>query len=146
MKETQIEDMMREVRREYEQRQGYDIDDTSRLNNYVQDRVALSNAFRPFGTLAKIGSIFDKDHATIIHYTREHEPMMNTYPSYLVKYQLAIELTNRVSERLAINPQVKIGRNRNLHNELRTIKRTIKNLQRFQQKIETTLGIKEAHA
>ena len=138
--------MMREVRREYEQRQGYEIDDTSRLNNYVQDRVALSNAFRPFGTFAKIGSIFDKDHATIIHYTREHEPMMNTYPSYLVKYQLAIELTNKVSERLAINPQVKIGRNRNLHNELRTIKRTIKNLQRFQQKIETTLGIKEAHA
>ena len=138
--------MMREVRREYEQRQGYKIDDNSRLNNYVQDRVALSNAFRPYSTLARIGHDFGKDHATIIHYTKEHEPMMNTYPSYLVKYQLALELTQKISDRLALTPQIKIGRNRNLHNELRTIKRTIKNLQFFQQKIETTLGIKEIHA
>ena len=72
--------------------------------------------------------------------------MMNTYPSYMVKYQLALELTQRVSDRLALTPQIKIGRNRNLHNELRTIKRTIKNLQVFQQKIETTLGIKQTHA
>jgi len=146
MQNTQIEHMMREVRREYEGRQGYKIDDNSRLNNYVQDRVALSNAFRPYSTLARIGHVFDKNHATIIHYTKEHEPMMNTYPSYLVKYQLALELTQRVSDRLAVTPQIKIGRNRNLHNELRTIKRTIKNLQVFQQKIETTLGIKETHA
>ena len=146
MEKNQIEHMMREVRREYEQRQGYKIDDNSRLNYYVHDRVALSNAFRPYSTLARIGHVFGKDHATIIHYTKEHEPMMNTYPSYLVKYQLALELTHRVSERLALTPQIKIGRNRNLHNELRTIKRTIKNLQVFQQKIETTLGIKETHA
>ena len=146
MQNTQIEHMMREVRREYEQRQGYNIDDNSRLNNYVQDRVALSNAFRPYSTLARIGHVFGKDHATIIHYTKEHEPMMNTYPSYLVKYQLALELTQKISDRLALTPQIKIGRNRNLHNELRTIKRTIKNLQFFQQKIETTLGIKETHA
>ena len=146
MEKNQIEHMMREVRREYEQRQGYKIDDNSRLNNYVQDRVALSNSFSPYSTLARIGHVFGKAHATIIHYTKEHEPMMNTYPSYLVKYQLALELTHRVSERLALTPQIKIGRNRNLHNELRTIKRTIKNLQVFQQKIETTLGIKETHA
>ena len=70
--------------------------------------------------------------------------MMNTYPSYLVKYQLALELTQRVSDRLALTPQIKIGRNRNLHNELRTIKRTIRNLQTFQNKIETTLAINES--
>ena len=144
MQDIQIEHMMHEVRREYEQRQGYEIDDNSRLNNYVQDRVALSNAFRPYSTLARIGSVFGKDHATIIHYTKEHEPMMNTYPSYLVKYQLALELTQKVSDRLALTPQIKIGRNRNLHNELRTIKRTIRNLQAFQNKIETTLAINES--
>lgn len=144
MQDTQIEHMMHEVRREYEQRQGYEINDNSRLNNYVQDRVALSNAFRPYSTLARIGNVFGKDHATIIHYTKEHEPMMNTYPSYLVKYQLALELTQRVSDRLALTPQIKIGRNRNLHNELRTIKRTIRNLQAFQNKIETTLAINES--
>ena len=144
MQDIQIEHMMQEVRREYEQRQGYEINDNSRLNNYVQDRVALSNAFRPYSTLARIGNVFGKDHATIIHYTKEHEPMMNTYPSYLVKYQLALELTQKVSDRLALTPQIKIGRNRNLHNELRTIKRTIRNLQAFQNKIETTLAINES--
>ena len=144
MQNIQIEHMMQEVRREYEQRQGYEINDNSRLNNYVQDRVALSNAFRPYSTLARIGNVFGKDHATIIHYTKEHEPMMNTYPSYLVKYQLALELTQKVSDRLALTPQIKIGRNRNLHNELRTIKRTIRNLQAFQNKIETTLAINES--
>ena len=144
MENNQIEDMMREVRHEYEQRQGYTIDDKSRLSHYVQDRVALSNEFRPYTTFAKIGAVFGKDHATIIHYTREHEPMVNTYPSYISKYQLAIELTNKVSDRFAIIPQVKIGRNRNLHNELRTIKKTIKNLQSFQKKIETSLGINES--
>lgn len=144
MQNTQVKHMMREVRHEYEQRQGYEINDNSRLSNYVQDRVALSNAFRPYSTLARIGDVFGKDHASIIHYIKEHEPMMNTYPSYLVKYQLALELTQKVSDRLALTPQIKIGRNRNLHNELRTIKRTIKNLQAFQNKIETTLAINES--
>jgi len=143
MQDTQIEHMMHEVRREYEQRQGYEINDNSRLNNYVQDRVALANAFRPYSTFARIGEVFGKDHATIIHYTKEHEPMMNTYPSYLVKYQLALDLTHKIAQRMALAPQIKIGRDRNLHNELRTIKRTIKNLKLFQQKIEITLGINE---
>ena len=143
MQNTQIKDMMLEVRREYEQRQGYQIDDKCRLSHYVQDRVALSNAFRPYSTFARIGEVFGKAHATIIHYTREHEPMMNTYPNYLVKYQLALDLTHKIAERMALAPQIKIGRDRNLHNELRTIKRTIKNLKLFQQKIEITLGINE---
>ena len=143
MKNNQIEDMMREVRHEYEQRQGYSIDDKSRLLHYVQDRAALSNAFRPYSTFAKIGSVFNKDHATIMHYTREHEPMVNTYPNYISRYQLALELTSKVADRLAITPQVKIGRNRNLQNDLRTIKKKMKNLQSLQKKIETTLGINE---
>ena len=143
MQNTQIKDMMLEVRREYEQRQGYEIDDGCRLSHYVQDRVALANAFRPYSTFARIGEVFGKDHATIIHYPKEHEPMMNTYPSYLVKYQLALDLTHKIAQRMALAPQIKIGRDRNLHNELRTIKRTIKNLKLFQQKIEITLGINE---
>ena len=143
MQNTQIKAMMLEVRREYEQRQGYQIDDKCRLSHYGQDRVALSNAFRPYSTFARIGEVFGKDHATIINYTREHEPMMNTYPNYLVKNQLALDLTHKIAERMALAPQIKIGRDRNLHNELRTIKRTIKNLKLFQQKIEITLGINE---
>ena len=94
MKMTHVKRMMLEARREYEQRQGYDIDDKSRLSHFVQDRVALANAFRPYSTYRSIGEVFGKD-----------------------------------------------VKGRNLHNELTTIKRTIRNLKLFQKKIETKLGI-----
>jgi|TARA_B100000035_G_scaffold195916_1_gene167353 hypothetical protein len=135
--------MMLEVRREYEQRQGYEIDDKSRLNHYVQDRVALANALRPYATYKDIGEIFGKDHATVIHYCREHEAMMNSYPSYMVRYENALSLTSRVSDRMAIAPKVRNVKSRNLHAELATIKRTINKLQKFQKKIEDKLGINE---
>lgn len=143
MQNTQTKDMMLEVRREYEQRQGYEIDDKSRLNHYVQDRVALSNALRPYATYKDIGEIFGKDHATVIHYCREHESMMNSYPSYMVRYENALSLTSRVSDRMAIAPKVRNVKSRNLHAELATIKRTINKLQKFQKKIEDKLGINE---
>jgi hypothetical protein len=143
MQNTQTKDMMLEVRREYEQRQGYEIDDKSRLNHYVQDRVALANALRPYATYKNIGEIFGKDHATIMHYCREHEPMMNSYPSYMVRYENALSLTSRVSDRMAIAPKVRNVKSRNLHAELATIKRTINKLQKFQKKIEDKLGINE---
>lgn len=141
MKMTHVKRMMLEARREYEQRQGYDIDDKSRLSHFVQDRVALANAFRPYSTYKNIGEVFGKDHATVIHYTREHEAMMSHYPSYLLKFELALELTHKVAERMALAPQVRNVKGRNLHNELATIKRTIRNLKLFQEKIETKLGI-----
>ena len=143
MQNTQTKDMMLEVRREYEQRQGYEIDDKSRLNHHVQDRVALANALRPYATYKNIGEIFGKDHATIMHYCREHEPMMNSYPSYMVRYENALSLTSRVSDRMAIAPKVRNVKSRNLHAELATIKRTINKLQKFQKKIEDKLGINE---
>ncbi len=141
MQNTQIKDMMLEVRREYEQRQGYEIDDKSRLNHFVQDRVALSNALRPYATYKEIAEIFGKNHATVIHYCREHEPMINSYPSYMVRYENALSLTSRVSERMAIVPKLRNVKNRNLQSELANIKRTIKKLQKFQKKIEDKLGI-----
>ena len=143
MQNTQTKDMMLEVRREYEHRQGYEIDDKSRLNHYVQDRVALSNALRPYATYKDIGEIFGKDHATVIHYCREHESMMNSYPSYMVRYENALSLTSRVSDRMAIVPKLRNVKSRNLHAELATIKRTIKKLHKFQKKIEDKLGINE---
>ena len=141
MQNTQIKDMMLEVRREYEQRQGYEIDDNSRLNHYVQDRVALANALRPYATYKGIGELFGKDHATVIHYCREHESMMNAYPSYILRFENALGLTSRVSDRMAIAPKVRNVKSRNLHAELATIKRTINKLHKLQNKIESKLGI-----
>ena len=143
MQNTQTKDMMLEVRREYEQRQGYEIDDKSRLNHYVQDRVALSNALRPYATYRDIGEIFGKDHATVMHYCREHEAMMNSYPSYIVRFENALLLTGRVADRMAMAPKVRNVKTRNLHSELITIKRTINRLHKIKNKIEDKLGINE---
>lgn len=143
MQNTQTKDMMLEVRREYEQRQGYEIDDKSRLNHYVQDRVALANALRPYATYSDIGDIFGKDHATVMHYCREHEAMMNSYPSYIVRFENALILTSRVADRMAMAPKVRNVKTRNLHAELATIKRTINRLHKIKNKIEDKLGINE---
>jgi len=143
MQNIQTKDMMLEVRREYEHRQGYEIDDMSRLNHFVQDRVALANALRPYATYKDIGEIFGKDHATIIHYCREHEAMMNSYPSYIVRFENALMLTSRVADRMAMAPKVRNVKSRNLHAELATIKRTINRLHKIKNKIEDKLGINE---
>lgn len=143
MQNTQTKDMMLEVRREYEHRQGYEIDDKSRLNHFVQDRVALANALRPYATYNDIGEIFGKDHATVMHYCREHEAMMNSYPSYIVRFENALILTSRVADRMAMAPKVRNVKSRNLHAELATIKRTINRLHKIKNKIEDKLGINE---
>lgn len=143
MESTHIKQMMLDARREYEHRIGYVIDDHSRLQHYVQDRVALANTWRPYTTYREIGEVFGKDHSSVVHYCKEHEPMMACYPSYIAKYKDALEITNRVAERMAVLPKTKLGRERNLHNELRVINNTIKNLNQFKKKIELSLGINE---
>lgn len=135
-----IKAMMLETRREYEHRVGYDIENDSRLQHYVQDRIALANAWRPYTSYREIGEVFGKDHSTIIHYCKEHEPMLNAYASYVAKFDDAVELTQRVAQRLAVHPKMKYGKTRNLHSELKVIKNTIKNLRQFEKKIELMLA------
>ena len=135
-----IKAMMLEARREYEHRVGYDIENDSRLQHYVQDRIALANAWRPYTSYREIGEVFGKDHSTIIHYCKEHEPMLNAYASYVAKFDDAVELTQRVAQRLSVHPKMKYGKTRNLHSELKVIKNTIKNLRQFEKKIELMLA------
>jgi methylaspartate ammonia-lyase len=139
MENTHIKQMMLDVRREYEHRLGYVIDDESRLQHYVQDRTALANAWRPYTSYREIGEVFGKDHSSVVHYVKEHEPMISCYPSYIAKYKDAVEITNRVSDRMAVLPKTKLGRTRNLHIELKTVRQTIKKLQEFEKKLEAKL-------
>ena len=137
---THIKNLMMEARREYEHRMGYEIEDDSRLQHFVQDRTALANAWRPYTSYREIGEVFGKDHSTVVHYCKEHEPMLQFYQSYTAKFNDATEITNKVAERLAVRPKMKYGQGRNLHDELMVIKRTIKNLQQFQKKVEIQLA------
>lgn len=139
---TNIEKMMQDVRMLYEKEVGYSVSDHSRKSVYVQDRVALANAWRPYTTFKNIGAVFGKDHSTVVHYCKEHEPMMNFYPSYNVKYGIALSLTQDVAQKMAVAPQVSTTSKRHLRSELDVIKNTIKNLKVLQKKIEITLADK----
>jgi len=139
---TNIEKMMRDVRLLYEKEIGYDVPDDSRKSLYVQDRVALSNAWRPYTTFKNIGAVFGKDHSTVVHYCKEHEPMMNFYPSYNAKYDIALSLTQDVAQQMAIAPQVSTTSRRHLRSELDVIKNTIKNLKVLEKKMEIILADK----
>ena len=140
---TDTKRMMAEIQREYELRIGYDIDNNSRLQQYVQDRMALSNAWRPYTSYREIGEMFGKDHSSIVHYLKEHESMMFSYPSYISKYNDALELTHRISERMNILPSSRLGKERNMHQELELINKTIKTLRQRRKKLEEKLGIVE---
>jgi chromosomal replication initiation ATPase DnaA len=72
--EEAIAEMLQDARKEYEKRIGYEMNDSSRLSTFVQDRTALSNALRPYATLGNIGKLFDKDHSSIVHYIKEIHP------------------------------------------------------------------------
>lgn len=139
---TNIEKMMRDVRLLYEKEIGYDISNQSRKSIYVQDRVALSNAWRPYTTFKNIGEVFGKDHSTVVHYCKEHEPMMKYYPSYNAKYDLALSLTQAAATKMFVAPNIKPTSKRHLRSELDIIKNTIKNLKVLEKKIEITLADK----
>ena len=139
---SNIEQMMRLVRKLYEDEIGYAVSDDSRKSHFVQDRVALANAWRPYTTFKSIGEVFGKDHSTVVHYCKEHEPMMDFYPSYNVKYDLALTLTQSAAQKMFVAPKIKATSKRHLRSELDIIKNTIKNLKVLQKKIEITLADK----
>lgn len=143
MKSEHIKQMMLDTLSEYEQRIGYTIDKESRLQHYVQDRVALANVLRPYATYKGIGEILGKDHSSVVHYVKEHEPMMKFYPSYVAKYKDALEIANRVADRMSLLPKFKYRGDEGLVQELKTIKNTIKNLRQLKKKIELSLGVNE---
>lgn len=55
----------------------------SRARKDLVPRVALANAIVDFYTLTSIGEAMDKDHATIIHYTKMDETYAMHYKSYV---------------------------------------------------------------
>jgi len=136
-----IRRMMHEVMHEYQKRISYEIDHFSRLQHYVQDRAAIANALRPYTSYREIGELFGGlDHSTIVHYCKQHERMLQSYPSYGQKFNDAMQITRRVSDRMAIKPTIKFGSHRNLQQELMIVENTIKNLRQLSRKIQLKLA------
>lgn len=93
-----------QVRKEYERQMCEEIHDTKRHRPMVEHRAALSNALRPYLSYASIGALFDKDHSSVVHYNKEHEPLIRFSPSYRNKYATAVEVVNKVTRGLDIAP------------------------------------------
>jgi|11BtaG_2_1085332.scaffolds.fasta_scaffold18865_1 hypothetical protein len=64
----------------------------SRHRRNVLMRMAFSNAFLPRATKTNIASVLNKNHATIIHYTKGHEWHLKYFPEYTDLYNLAKEI------------------------------------------------------
>tara|TARA_R100001163_G_C5049364_1_gene186290 strand:- start:198 stop:662 length:465 start_codon:yes stop_codon:yes gene_type:complete len=135
-----IADMLQDVRKQYEKRIGYEINDSSRLSAFVQDRTALSNALRPYTTLAKIGELFGKDHSSIVHYMKEHDAMMKAYPNYQLKFNTAMDVVQSITTERYIYPTMRKSRSRNLYSELEAVRKTIYNMRELEKRIELTLA------
>ena len=93
-----------QVRAEYERQIGEKIDNVKRHRPMVEHRAAVSNALRPYLSYATIGTLFEKDHSSVVHYNKEHEPMIRFSPAYRNKYAIAVEVVNNVTRGLDIAP------------------------------------------
>ena len=139
----QVKHMMLNSLAEYESKIGYKIDNKSRLIHFVQDRIALANSWRPYTSYREIGEVFGMDHSSIVHYCKQHDRMINSCPSYSMKFSDAMRATHEAAESISIAPRIKFGSQRNLHQELMIIENTIKNLQQMKTKSQIKLGINE---
>ena len=90
---------LRRVRGYYEETMNEMVDDKSRKREQVEHRVALANALRPYGTLKDIGkALGNKDHATISHSLETHDVHYRYSPSYINKYNVALEATQYMAK------------------------------------------------
>lgn len=98
-----MNDFLNAVKKEYESRLKTEVKD-NRLRDNVEHRAAVSNACRPFATYKDLGGLWGRDHATVVHYRKEHEGMLRFSPAYRSKYGVALACVQQVSLDMGINP------------------------------------------
>jgi hypothetical protein len=96
-------DFLNAVKKEYESRLDVRVED-NRLRENVEHRAAVSNACRPFSTYKDLGRLWGRDHATVVHYRKEHEGMLKFSPAYRAKYGVALASVQQVSLEMGVNP------------------------------------------
>lgn len=98
-----MNDFLSAVKKEYESRLNIKVKD-NRLRDNVEHRAAVSNACRPFSTYKDLGKLWGRDHATVVHYRKEHEGMLRFSPSYRAKYGVALASVQQISLEMGVNP------------------------------------------
>ena len=126
------------IKHEYEKACRFKIHPTYRGRNNIQHRCALANAMRPYATTSSIGEVFGKDHSTIVHYSKEHEPMIKYHPEYLEKFINAVDVTDRVAEKNNVFPIYRtdgVG----LYQQIQQYENTIQSIENRIEKLKKTL-------
>lgn len=129
-------DLIKRVMREYENRMDVRIDNSSRLHEQVEHRCAIANAVRCFTSLKNIGMLFSKDHTAIVHYNREHLPMIRFYPSYRKKFQLALQVTNDLAREMRALPIMNANEGISAYQQLAIIDQTTHELNNLKKYLE----------
>ena len=125
------------IRQAYEEDIGMKLDLVSRLHDNVEHRVALAMAMIPYAIKIRCGEL-GKHHATISHYVKEHQPMMEYYPSYVVKYVNAVRIAEIVSEATGVLPMTN-NYEMSLESQISTYRASVVMLQRKSKKWRPSL-------
>tara|TARA_R100000149_G_C5846719_1_gene116796 strand:- start:317 stop:757 length:441 start_codon:yes stop_codon:yes gene_type:complete len=130
------------IRLAYEEDIGMKLDLVSRLHDNVEHRVALAMAMIPYAIKISVARELGKHHATISHYIKEHQPMMEFYPSYVVKYVNAVRIAEIVSEATGVLPMTN-NYEMSLKLQISTYRASVVMLQRRIKKMEGILATRE---
>tara|TARA_R110002020_G_scaffold49462_2_gene140703 strand:+ start:858 stop:1334 length:477 start_codon:yes stop_codon:yes gene_type:complete len=126
------------VKSEYQRVCRHAIHPTYRGRPNIQHRCALANALRPYATTIEIGNLFEKDHSTVVHYSKEHEPMIKFHPEYLEKFINAVDITDKVAMEMQVYPIYRtdgVG----LYQQIQQYEKTIQSIENRIEKLKKTL-------
>jgi len=97
------------VRERYEELLGAKMDLKSRKHEQVVHRMALANSLRPFLTCQGIGDMLSKDHSSIVHYQKEHHPLLKHSAYYREQFRRSLQIVDEVSTEMDLHPNI-LGR------------------------------------
>jgi len=89
-----MEEMVKVLRDEYQ----VDAMQNTRKEAIVISRAALFNVCRGYYSATQIGQFFGKNHATILHHFKNHEPFMRL-PQYVDMYERLMEVLSEYDDR-----------------------------------------------
>lgn len=101
----------------------------NRKRAHVEERNAMLNAVSPFVSRVDAASVFNKDHATVLHAVKNHEMYMKYSAHYGRCYEKAMRIVAETSKEMNVYP---IGQYRHYissTDEIDVLQRTLDNLQ-----------------
>ena len=101
----------------------------NRKRPFVEARAALFNAVSPFASRVECASVFQKDHATVLHAIKNHNMYLAYSAHYGECYEKATRIVMETAKQMNVYP---IGRYRhyiNSQSELETLQLTLNTIQ-----------------